>query len=397
MKKPSLRGLKYYAAKRLGLHSYFHDCGDGRQQPRIAAHDLLWAILAGHSLRQTSFHAIEALVHSSSCREFGVLHRFGDDTLSYFTERLAPEPTRMALVGMLRRAKRNKAFDAVARIGLAIDGTTVGRCSAQGCANCRPYRNSAGEIAGYRHHLAMISVVGTGLSLPFDVEPYGPKDSEYAAGQRLLKRTIPALGARFADYLVVDAGFATSTFLHAADEAGIPVVARLKGNLHELMVSVERCFGTSPPDRVLQDGKDRVELWDDDRFDPWETLQWDTVRVVRYRQTKPDGTVVRADWLTNLTPRQANSLAIYKMAKSRWEIENEGFNDCKSRQGFEHICHHHANSLLIGWLLTLVALVVLRLYRLRYLHRGTHPVLSAIDLVRSFWLSLGQKRAIDTG
>ncbi len=57
------------------------------------------------------------------------------------------------------------------------------------------------------------------------------------------------------------------------------------------------------------------------------------------------------------------------MAKSRWQIENEGFNDCKSRQGFEHICHHHLNSLLISWLLTLLALLILRLFRLRHLHR----------------------------
>ena len=397
MNSPSLRCMKHYAAGRLGLHSYFHHCGDGRQQPRKPAGDLLWAILAGHCLRQTSFHAVEALVHSPARRGLGVQHHFGDDTLGYFTERLAPQPTRMALVETVRRAKRNKTFDGAARIGLAIDGTTVGRCQAQGCDDCRPYRNVANEIVGYRHHLAMISVVGTGLSLPFDVEPYGPHDSEYAAGQRLLKRAIAALGARFADYLVVDAGFATSTFLHAADSAGIPVVARLKGNLRELSTAVEKRFGAHPPDRILQDGKDRVELWDADDFDPWETLQWNTVRVVRYRQTKPDGSVVQADWLTNLTRRQANSLAVYRMAKSRWEIENEGFNDCKSQQGFEHICHHHTNSLLIGWLLTLLALVLMRLYRLRYLHRGNHPVRSAIDLVRSFWLSIRQKPAIDSG
>jgi hypothetical protein len=29
----------------------------------------------------------------------------------------------------------------------------------------------------------MVSVVGTGLSLPVDVEPYPAGDSEYAAGQ----------------------------------------------------------------------------------------------------------------------------------------------------------------------------------------------------------------------
>jgi hypothetical protein len=32
------------------------------------------------------------------------------------------------------------------------------------------------------------------------------------------------------------------------------------------------------------------------------------------------------------------------MAKSRWEIENQGFNDAKNRYGFEHICHHERPS-----------------------------------------------------
>jgi hypothetical protein len=396
MKGPSLRGFKRYAERCLGLKRYFRHCGDGRPKPRKPARDLLWAILAGHCLRETSFHGVESLVHSRARRNLGVNTSFGDDTLGYFTERLDPRPGRAALIEALHQAKRNKAFEGSAHIGLAIDGTTVGRCQAETCLWCRPYRNHQKQIAGYRHHLAMVSVVGGALALPFDVEPYGPGDSEYAAGQRLLTRVLPALGGRFADYLVVDAGFATSTFLHTADQVSIPVVARLKSNLQELSAEVEKRFGGCRPHRVLQDGKDRVELWDAADFDPWETLQWETVRVVRYRQHKPDGTVIEADWLTNLSPRRASTFAVYRMAKSRWQIENEGFNDCKSQQGFEHICHHHPNSLLVGWLLTLLALVLLRLFRLRHLHRGTHPIRSAIELVRLFRIALGQAVALNS-
>lgn len=111
--------------------------------------------------------------------------------------------------------------------------------------------------------------------------------------------------------------------------------------------------------------------------------------MVRYRQHKPDGTVVQADWFTNFSKRKVVSLALYRMAKSRWEIENQGFNDCKTYQGLEHICPHHPNSLLLCWLLTLLALVISRLYRLRYLHRGTHKVISARQFVRLLWLDLG--------
>jgi hypothetical protein len=393
---PSLRGVKKYALGPLGLRQYFRDCGDGRSRPRKPADDLVWAVIAGQLLRETSFHSVEALVDAAPQRSLGIRSRFGDDTLAYFTERLDPEPTRQALANVLRSAKRNKAFESSAFIGLALDGTTVGRCADKGCDLCRPYRNAKHEIVGYRHHLAMISVVGAGIALPFDVEPYGPGDSEYAASQRLLRRAIPNLNVRFADYIVVDAGLATATFLHAASETGLPVLARLKDNLPELCDSVERRFGSKPPHRVLNDGKDRVELWDADDFAPWEALQWPSVRVVRYRRSQSDGTLSQGDWLTNLPSTKFQSLSVYRMGRSRWEIENEGFNDCKSRQGLEHICHHHSHSLLLCWLLTLLAVVVGRLYRIRHLHRGTHPLRTAAELVRLLWLSLGRRAALNS-
>ncbi len=216
-------------------------------------------MLIGQVLRASNFLAVERLVRSSARRALAVSTSFSDDALGYFTERLDPTPTRAALARTLRQAKRNKAFETSGGIGLAVDGTTVGRCATSACLLCRPYRNADQEIVGYRHHLVLISVVGTGLCLPFDVEPYGPGDSEYAAGQRLLRRA--------------------------------------KGLM---------------------------------------------------------------------TPRTAMA----------WDIS--------------------PNSLLITWLLTSLALTIERLYRLRYLRRGTHSMRTAADFVYVLWLSLSRPAAADT-
>jgi len=239
-------------------------------------------------------------------------------------------------------------------------------------------------------------VVGTGLSLPCDGEPYGPGDSEYAAGQRLLRRVIGNVGKRFVQYVVVDGEFDTAPFLHTAGELGLRVVARLKDNLPQLLAAAQQRFPCGPPATVFQYGADRVELWDAEDFDPWDTLDWETVRVFFYRQYKPDGKIVQAYWLTNFPSSTVGSQSLFRMAKSRWEIENQGFNDAKSRHGLEHICHHHANSLLIGWLLTMLALTIERLYRLRYLHRGKHRVQSSAQLLLHLWLSLSRPYAADS-
>jgi hypothetical protein len=75
---------------------------------------------------------------------------------------------------------------------------------------------------------------------------------------------------------------------------------------------------------------------------------------------------------------------------------NSWFYDAKDRYGFEHICHHHPNSLLIHWLLTAFALTIEHLYRLRYLHGGAHRIRTAINLLRSLPLGLSLPAVANT-
>lgn len=396
MKGPTPRRLKKYVARCLRLKSYLRFPGDGRAQGRIPAAALLWALLMGMLLRRAAFAGIEARVGSRARRALEVSQSFGDDALGYFTERLDPAVTRRATVTAGHEAKRHKAFDDCRFIGLALDGTSAGRSHAKGCDLCRPYRNEKKEIRGYPHRLAMIRVVGTGLTLPLDIEPYGPGDSEYHAARRLLRRTVGNPGRRFADYVVADGEFARAPFLHDANDLGRSVVVRLKNNLPELFAAAQKRFRRQPPHPVFRHGKDRVEIWDADDFDPWETLRWETVRVIRYRQYKPNGTGCEAYWLTDFPRHRVSSRSLFRMAKSRWEIENQGFNDAKNRYGFEPICHHELHSRLIVWLLTCLALTIERLYRVRYLHRGTHPVRTAIELLLLLQLSLGRPGPIVT-
>ena len=80
-----------------------------------------------------------------------VRRSFGDDALSYVTERLDVERLRGTVGAVVRQAKRNKAFDGRRWIGLALDGTGAGGSREKKCEWCRPVRNQKKEIVGYGH------------------------------------------------------------------------------------------------------------------------------------------------------------------------------------------------------------------------------------------------------
>lgn len=387
---PSIRKVRDYASTTLGLDSYLRRPGDGRQRPQIQAADLIWAQVAAQILQKTSFHDMERLVRSGVARALNLNRVFSEDSLAYFNERLDPTPTRAALATVAKRAKRNKVFRGHPWLGLAIDGTGAGHCHAKSkvCELCRPYADDKGNVLGHKHELVMVSIVGGEVNLPLDVEPYGQGDCELTAGKRLLPRAMASLGPRFADYVVADAKYAAAPFLNEAVKLGLHAIVRLKDNVPDLLGRATVRFNSRPPDAGFVHLGAPVEIWDDETFTPWEGLAWKFVRVLRYRYQSPKGEPVDAYWLTSFSQKSVGSMTLFRLAKSRWEIENEGFNEAKTRHGLEHICHHDANALLVGWLLLLLALVIERLYRHCFLHRGTHPRMTAADLVILLLLAL---------
>lgn len=133
MKGPAPHRLRRYMAKCLGLKGYLRSPGYGRSQPHLSATALRWALFMGALLRRSAFAAIEALLRSRARRALEFSPSFGDDALSYFTERLDLAVTRQATLIAVRQAKRHKAFDDNRFIGLALNGTSAGRSREKVC------------------------------------------------------------------------------------------------------------------------------------------------------------------------------------------------------------------------------------------------------------------------
>lgn len=85
------------------------------------------------------------------------------------------------------------------------------------------------------------------------------------------------------------------------------MVTRLKKHIPDLFTVGQKRVRRQQPKQVFQEGQDRVGIWDAHDLDPWETIRWETVRMIFCRQHKSDGKVVEAYWLTDFPASQVNS------------------------------------------------------------------------------------------
>jgi hypothetical protein len=100
--------IRNYACHTLALKTFLDQPGDGRIQPQIPAADLSWSLLLGGILRMVSANRLEWLANFADRNDLGLTRQFGDDALSYFTERVDPEVIRRRAAQTLKLAKANK-------------------------------------------------------------------------------------------------------------------------------------------------------------------------------------------------------------------------------------------------------------------------------------------------
>jgi len=96
-------------------------------------------------------------------------------------------------------------------------------------------------------------------------------------------------------------------------------VVLVTATLPDVTAAVEARYRKLPFAATFQCGEDWIEVWD--------ALERRTVRVLRYRRHMKDGIVIETGWLSCFSIARLGTSSLFKRARSRWEIENQGFND----------------------------------------------------------------------
>lgn len=361
-----LRRMLAYARRRLGLEDLLDGhVRDSRLEPRIPGAAVVRSVLVMMLTRLGSFNAVE----QTRPRRFWQRYLGRDlpsaDTLGRVCGQIELSGLREIQHGVYERLKRGKALQPPAHgLTLAVlDGHESHATFRRHCPGClqRTIHTKAGDRIQYYHRDVTMSLVGGSRRFLLDAEPLQAGEDEVAAALRLFDRVVKDYPRAF-DVVGGDGLYAQAPFFNHVRAAGKHAIAVLKDQGRDLLIDAQSLWQQMPPTAVLR-GLRLRECWDLSGFKTWPQCGGN-VRVVRSRETwrvrrqldrQVEERVSDWTWVTSMPDTFASTAAVVQLGHSRWDIENQGFNELVNRWHADHVYRHQATAMIVMWLLTMLA------------------------------------------
>jgi hypothetical protein len=354
----------------------------------------LWFVM--FAARLPSFNALLQLRRSKSLtRWLGTRSVPSAKELAIVSESIDPAGPRACLGSIMHRLRRNKVLRP--RHGLmlaAIDGHETHSSYKRRHAGCLEREITVGgrKVTQYYHRFTVFQLIGGDFYFLLDLEPVLHGEDEVASAMRLLARVLTDYPRCF-DVLTCDAIYLRPSMIGMLLGAGKHFIAVLKDNQPELLAEARVLLPAEAPECFLipkAPGKSprQVELRQADGFTT-ESIRV-PLRVLHAHETGTRHERIAGErvdtpidthwwWATTMPASFAPGRSVFEFGHNRWRIENEGFNELASHWHSGHVFHHHANSLLVLWLVLFSAHAVFHCFL-----RNLQPVLRALHSVIHF-------------
>jgi hypothetical protein len=365
---------------------------DGRRRGRIATCVIVRSVVVMFLSRLGSLNALEQSRPSRFWQRWLGRRMPSADTIGRVCALLDVAGVRAVLHHLYTQLKRMKALAPPAHglMAAVLDGheshATFRRC----CPGCltRVVHTKRGDRTQYYHRHVSVQLVGHECHLMLDAEPIQPGQGELAAAMRLLDRVIRTYPRAF-DVVLGDALYADTAFFNYVIGRGKDVMAVLKDNRADLLTDARSLFEQAAP-ALLARGKRQCQCWDIEGFTSWPGVQV-PVRVVRSlesytvrRQIDRQSEPRQSDWfwVSTLSKGRASTRAVLELGHSRWDIENQGFNEMARRWHADHVYKHDPTAILAFWLMAMVALNVFLAFYRRNLKPAARRAASMLHISR---------------
>ena len=316
--------------------------------------------------------AIRNLAVLSECEELSEKPDW--QTVNNYLEKLDPKELEKILFDMSRKLIRSKDYADYTLGGkyvIVIDGTDYAHFRKRHCEHdlvTKREDKETGEIRCDYYHKVLEAklLLGPGLVISLgsefienEDENISKQDCELNAGYRLIvkiKKAYPRLNV----VLIADALYAVMPFMKAVRECRWDYIFRVKaGRQEKLMEDFEDLLNHIDQNDIVRNIFEKEEGTGcfvngvDQVSDKTQICN-----MIRYTKGETE-----FNWVSSIEIKRSNLGKVIRIGRSRWKIENEGFNVEKCGiYDLEHLCSRNYNAMKNHYLLIQIAYTLMQLY-----------------------------------
>ncbi|MFH1613513.1 MAG: transposase [Planctomycetota bacterium] len=223
----------------------------------------------------------------------------------------------------------------------------------------RKLRTVNGEETEYYYRMVACNLLNTQIDLPLDIEPILAGENEVVAAKRIVQRLCDSY-TRFFDVVVADALYMEGPFVNFCLGRGKDVIIVLKNNYPSLIEDAQGLFSRMEPEIWHINGR-TIQVWDLDGFTA-DTIDV-PLRVLHTIETytekvEENGQIIERKvtkswwWATTIPQPRLRTKHLWKIGRSRWQIENNIFNSLSQHWSLNH-CYKHDPVAIVNFVLML--------------------------------------------
>ncbi len=366
-----------YSNKIFNLFNIIDAITDQRIKPQIPTVKIIAAIIIMYFTNQGSLNGLSQEIAYKKLKGFLP----SVSTIARAADSMDLDSVREVGLDIYKKARAAKMLEPCHGMWVGVvDGheqTTSSYCKCKYCKTRTVTRKDGIKDIQYYHQFTAFILAGPKVSFILDIEPVLPKEGEISSAYRLIERVLANYPKAFS-VVIGDGLYLKETVFNLLKRHHKYSIAVLKEERRQLFEEANRLSLLSKPE-VYRRGRTYYRVWDHSISGCWDGYG-KGVRVIVSEEATPvrvhakDGKsfedkLKHANWMwvTNL-PRSEDPGSLkntVSVCHSRWQIENQCFNETVNTWNGDHVYRHTGNGIIAFLLLLFICVNIFNIFRIR--------------------------------
>jgi len=385
-----------YSNKIFNLFSIIASITDERLKPQIDTVKIVAAIVI---MQFTNLGSLNSLSQEIAYKNFKK-DIPSVSTIARTADSLNLEEIRGVGIEIYAKARKKKMLEACYEMWVGVvDGheqIVSPYCKCKYCKSRIVTKKGGVKETQYYHEFTAFILAGPKISFILDIEPILPGEGEISSSYRLIERVCKNYPRAF-EIVIGDGLYLKETVFNLLEKHNKHAIAVLKEERRQLSQEANSLSLLSEP-KVYRQKKTYYRVWDHSIEGCWDGYG-KGVRVIVSEEATPkrvhskDGKsfedrLNRANWMwvTNLpcSDNLDDLKNTVRICHSRWQIENQCFNETVNTWNADHVYRHSANAIIVFLLMLFICVNIFNIFRIRNIKdRSIKTKIYLIELINA--------------